>query len=242
MKRYKKALDFSYAIGAYPTLELLTSHPEQVTKLLIHSLGTKNSGVQKIKAICEERKIQIEIADTQIANISQSNNCYAIGVFKKYQSTLTYDNHLVLVNPEDTGNLGTIIRTMLAFNLKNLAIISPAIDIFHPKTLRASMGGVFKINFEYFPSFKEYREKFPDNNCYPFMTNSENTLSETKFTKPFALIFGSESGGLSNDFLKIGQSVKIEQAKEVDSLNLATAVAISLYQATYSFSSLSHKI
>ena len=52
-------------------------------------------------------------------------------------------NHVVLVNPGDMGNMGTIIRTMLGFNYSNLAIIKPGVDVFDPRVIRASMGALF---------------------------------------------------------------------------------------------------
>lgn len=57
-------------------------------------------------------------------------------------------NHVVLVNPGILGNMGTIIRTMLGFNYTNLAIIRPG-DVFDPRVVRASMGALFNINFEF---------------------------------------------------------------------------------------------
>ena len=70
--------------------------------------------------------------------------------------TLQEGNHVVLVNPGDMGNMGTIMRTMLGFNYYNLAIIRPGVDVFDPRVLRASMGAMFHLNIEYFDSFEDY--------------------------------------------------------------------------------------
>lgn len=78
-------------------------------------------------------------------------------------------NHVVLVNPGDMGNMGTIIRTMLGFNYSNLTIIKPGVDVFDPRVIRASMGALFNINFEYFDSFSEYLDKYPKRNIYSLM-------------------------------------------------------------------------
>jgi TrmH family RNA methyltransferase len=129
------------------------------------------------------------------------------------------------------GNLGTISRTMLAFNFKDLALIRPAVDVFDPRAVRSSMGAVFKLNFQYFNSFDEYREAF-SRNFYPFMTNGKTKLNEAKFEAPYSLIFGNEGAGLGDDFLKIGQSINIPISSQVDSLNLASSVSIALYQAS----------
>ena len=54
------------------------------------------------------------------------------------------------------GNMGTIIRTCVGFGIKNLAVIEPAVDIFNPKVVRASMGAVFHVNICRYDSFDTY--------------------------------------------------------------------------------------
>lgn len=224
MKTYKKDFRFSYAIGVSPTLELAQTFPEKIQRIMINknSIG-KNKGVFQIQEICRKKNIRWEKVD----NITEAENCYALAIFNKYKSTLSPGNHLVLINPSDKGNLGTIIRTMVAFNVFDLAIIKPGIDIFDPKVIRASMGSIFKINFQYFDSFTQYQAKF-NNSFYPFMTNGKYLLPEVKYQTPFSLIFGNEGQGLGQEFLNIGQSIKIPQNNQVDSLNLAIAVGIGL--------------
>ena len=57
---------------------------------------------------------------------------------------------MVLVNPSDMGNMGTIIRTMLGFNYVNLAIIRPGVDVFDPRVIRWCLemkAVVYQMNF-----------------------------------------------------------------------------------------------
>jgi TrmH family RNA methyltransferase len=135
------------------------------------------------------------------------------------------------VNPEDTGNLGTIIRSALGFGIKNIVIIKPGVDCFDPKTIRASMGAVFSMNIEYFEFFESYRDAHR-NKCYLFMIHGGKELSQVSFAKPFSLVFGSESAGLDHTYKTQGTLVNIKQSKEVDSLNLSIAVGIALYEAS----------
>lgn len=231
LRAYKKDFDYSYAIGVFPTLELLDSRPEHVLKILSSSQAESNVGVAKIQRICAERNIPVEIADRAISRLSHSEKNYAIGVFRKYEAPLHQtDNHLALVNPSDSGNLGTIIRTMLGFGLSDLAVIRPAVDAFHPQVIRASMGAVFRIRFQYFDDFAAYSRQFP-HHIYPFMTDGQAALGEVAFEKPFTLVFGNESAGLPAAFHQLGTSVRIPQTDQVDSLNLAVSVGIALYQA-----------
>lgn len=230
MQEYKKKNVFSYAIGVYPAIELLKYRSDQVQRMLVHSKGSKNDGVKLIDKICLEKRIKVEVASGEIDKISQSRNCYAVGVFNKYQSPISDGNHLVLVSPEDIGNLGTIIRTMLAFDCINLAIIKPAIDIFYPKTIRASMGAVFQINYSYFDCFDDYRKQYL-NKVFVFVSRNGMVPDTNNITPPYSLVFGSESAGLPANIIKQGSLVTIPFSGKVDSLNLAVAAGIGLAKA-----------
>ncbi|HLG62225.1 MAG TPA: TrmH family RNA methyltransferase [Ktedonosporobacter sp.] len=231
LHKYKKSLDYSYTFGVFPTLELLMRQPTHVMKVIVSTKGETNIGISKIWELCHKHTIQVEINDGLLNKISPKENIYALGVFKKYTSKLNdHSNHIVLVHPSDTGNLGTIIRTMLGFQMRNLALVRPAVDFFDPKVIRASMGAVFSIHFSYFDSFIDY-QKDHQQHFYPFMTNGEIQLPDAAFKTPFSLIFGNEAAGLGDNYLEIGTSVAIPQNHLVDSLNLAVAVGIALYES-----------
>ena len=232
IKRYQKDFTYSYAFGAYPVIELLKSHPESVLKVLFKEDSFKDGNIPAIQKECEKRNIHTQINNKLIDKISVKENTYVVGVFKKYASKIKEDeNHIVLVNPSNTGNLGTILRTMLGFDFKNLAIIKPAVDIFDPLVVRASMGAVFGINFEYFNNIEEYVSKFSSHHLYPFMLNGKSSVENVKFVKPYSIIHGNESKGLDEKYLELGESVYIPHSKDIDSLNLSIAAGISMWEA-----------
>lgn len=232
LKRYKKEYEHSYSYGVFPTLELLHSHPQDVIGVLVSTKGARNEGVQKIETLCKRRRIAFEVNDKAVDRLADKENVYAIGVFRKYQSPLHADeSHLVLVNPGDMGNLGTIARTMVGFEVRNLALVRPAVDIFDPRVVRSSMGAVFKLAFQYFDSFGEYTSLF-SHNVYPFMTNGKANLNRASFQPPFALVFGNESSGLPDEYQAVGTSVTIPyNSHDIDSLSLPVAAGIALYEA-----------
>ena len=152
MKRYNKKNDYSYTFGAFPTYELLENRPENVEKILIHSTASKEI-YDKIKLLCDKNDIPLVINDKLLEKLREKDSCIVVGVFHKFQCEMEKgENHVVLVNPSDTGNMGTIIRTCIGFGIRNLAIIEPAVDIFNPKVIRASMGSLFHLNYKYFSS------------------------------------------------------------------------------------------
>lgn len=232
MKKYDKNSEFSYTLGTTLTLELLNKKVEYVTKVYIHSKQNKNETHNKIIAICNENDIEIIYSDKIINQLSDKENCYIIGEFKKYNQNIHYnENSVCLVNPSNNGNLGTIIRTSVGFNIKNIIIIEPAVDIFNPKVIRATMGAIFNINFAYFNSFDDYKN-VTNNEFYPFMLKANTNLKEVKIKQPFSLVFGNEATGLDDNYLNVGTPIKIYHTSLIDSLNLDNAVSIALYEFT----------
>ncbi|MGN1295611.1 MAG: TrmH family RNA methyltransferase [Bacilli bacterium] len=230
IKTYKKDAFYSYTLGAFPTIELLKKHKEEALKIFIHSSFDN----QEIISFIYENKgnAEVTINDKMINKLSTKGNTFVVGIFKKYSSYLDENkDHVVLVNPSDMGNLGTIIRSCLGFGIKNIAIIKPGVDIFDPKVIRASMGSIFSLNISYFNSFEEYKNTFSNHRVRTFMLQAKNTLQETIFPKDevTSLVFGNESSGLPISLLD-DNSIIIKHSNEIDSLNLPSSLAIALYE------------
>lgn len=233
VKRYQKKFDYTYAFGAFPVIELLKLQPEKVFKVLFKTDIQESDGMREITDLCMQKGIPFEYSDRAIERIAVKENTYVVGVFKKYESQLVKDeNHLLLVNPMNLGNIGTIIRTMLGFKFKNLGIVKPAGDIFDPMVVRSTMGALFHINFEFFDSVDQYLKKYPNQNLYPFMLKGAKEIGEVEFKKPLTIIHGNESRGLEDRYMELGQSVYIPHEDSIDSLNLSVATAISLWEVS----------
>ena len=238
IKNYKKDFDYSYTLGAFPTFELIDSKPEDVIEVFCSDSFTD---MEKLQCKCNEKGILLKANDKLINRLSDKGNVYVVGVFRKYNQELDNDKpHLVLVNPSDMGNLGTIIRTAVGFGIMDLAIIEPAADIFNPKTVRASMGSVFRIRHKKFESFEEYLQYTGNSlvqnqrEIFTFMLNGEKplTINDCPHPKLYSLVFGNEATGLSDKFLEYGTSIIIPQTEYVDSLNLTIAAGIGMYVFT----------
>lgn len=229
MKIYKKNDETSYTLGVFPTIELLKTRPQDVIRVVVHSSIEQNKGYPLIQELCEKAHIHIDVHDKTIDKLSPKNNCFAIGVFKKYQCDLQENNHVVLVNPMDMGNMGTIMRTMLGFGYHELVIIRPAVDIFDPKVIRASMGAIFHLNVRYYDDFESYYQEYAHHTFYPFMLKGAKNIHGITSTKPYSLVFGNESSGLADEYLNYGQSVFIPHSEDIDSLNLSMALGIALF-------------
>lgn len=232
---YDAQLPYAYAPGIFPSHALLDANPACAKRLLLHSSSESSEGCIALKARCEALGIRCEVADAALLRISRKENCYAAIVFDKYQPSLAASMpHIVLHQPSDMGNLGTILRTCLGFGLVDIAIVRPAADLFHPRVVRASMGALFGLRFAYYDTFEAYRAAYPDHALYPFMLDGALPLRQIvgDIQTPYALVFGNEATGLPASFAKLGRSVRIEHNARIDSLNLAVAVSIAAYAFT----------
>lgn len=232
IKSYKKDAVYSYTLGAFPTYELIKTRPHIVRKVVMSKSYTD---MDNLVQLCRANSIPTEINDKLLNKISDKNNCYVAGVFDKYTDQLSKDKaHIVLVNPSNMGNLGTILRTAAGFGIYDIAIILPGADIFNPKTVRASMGALFRINHQLYSSFDEYAREYNNHELFTFMLNGERplTIRDTPKPKLYSLIFGNEATGLDDSYLNVGTSIIIPQTPEVDSLNLTIAVGIGVYVFT----------
>ena len=135
----------------------------------------------------------------------------------------------MFVNPSDAGNMGTIIRTATGFGYKDIAIITPAVDIYDPKTVRASMGALFHVRVEYFSDIEEYRRRFDGNKRYAFMLTASRDIAQTVKEEPYTLVFGNEATGLPEEYATFCETVIIPHSHEIDSLNLPMAAGIGMY-------------
>ena len=235
LEAYRSELDYSYAPGILPSMECLLARPEDVRRLLVHSSAAGREGIGKLTALAQEHRIRIEEADRALGRISGKENCYAAAVFGKFSDALRADRpHVVLHNPSDSGNVGTILRTALGLGMEDVALIRPCADVFDPRTVRASMGSLFRLRVHVYDGFGEYREAFPERKLYPFMLDASVPLGSIReVPEVYSLVFGNEGSGLPKEFAEAGQAVRIESNDKVDSLNLGIAAAIGIYQFTH---------
>ena len=106
LEPYSRRLDYSYALGVFPCLNLLEARPESVRRLLLHPDGLRNEGVSLLREKCQALGVREEFADRVLRRESQKDNCFAALVFEKYEAALNPDRpHVVLCQISDGGNL-----------------------------------------------------------------------------------------------------------------------------------------
>ena len=232
-KKYKKDFSHSYALGPFPTFELLRRRPEQALAVYFRA---DFHDQEKLQALCAQLGVPCQCSAKALERISQKEVCYAAGTFLKYPGQLDpAAPHAALVQPGDMGNLGTIQRTLLGFGVKNLALIGGGADRWNPKAIRASMGAAFRLEVEEFPDFPAYLNAYGQGrDIFPFMLDGGQVLTPEScpLSGCYTLVFGNEATGLPPEYRQYGQSLFIAQSREVDSLNLAVAVAVGAWVFT----------
>ncbi len=139
---------------------------------------------------------------------------------------------LVLDNLQDPGNVGSLLRSALAFNYSQVFISDDSVDIYNDKVIRASQGAIFKINIKRDTLSNIYSllqdEKFK---IYATgLTNNSLYLDELKPSKKCALVLGNEGNGISEETKNIADEiVKIHMSSKIDSLNVSVAGSIAMY-------------
>ena len=169
-----------------------------------------------------------------IKKIAQTMNSQGIvGVCKKKnEKEISLDNVLMLDNLQDPGNVGTLIRSALAFNIKDIVLSNDTVDIYNDKVIRSSQGAIFKVNIIYRDLFDEI--KLLQNKGYKVFgtaLNNAKKLSDIKFSNKNVIVLGNEGAGIKEDILKItNENIFLEMNKEINSLNVGVAGSILMYE------------
>jgi len=132
----------------------------------------------------------------------------------------------------DPGNLGTIIRTADAVGAAGLILIGNCCDAFAREAIRATMGSIFAIPLVRMSreDFLSWRSAWPGDVVGTHLDGRED-FRKASYRSPVLLMMGSEGPGLSESLTRsCTKLVKIPMAGDLDSLNLAVATALTLYQ------------
>lgn len=176
-----------------------------------------------------------KVTDTIIKKLSTSVNPPEIlAVVKMKENVIDSSKNIVLLdNIQDPGNLGNILRSCVAFGFNNV-LLNNCADIYNDKTIKASMGATFKINFLNFSKSSSSLEWLKSNK-YELIASvlMQDSVDLNQFKqKPtrYCLLIGNEGHGLSQDLIDSSNyKIKIN-IQNTESLNVAAATAIFLYE------------
>ena len=155
-----------------------------------------------------------------------------IGICHKKEGILIGNKILILDDIQDPGNLGTIIRSAVAFNVDTIVLSEGCADIYSDKVIRASQGMIFKVNIIRYDLIKVINKLKNDNyKIYGTKVTNGKDIKSLEKTDKFAIIMGNEGNGVSEDILNMcNDYVYIDINKECESLNVGVATSIILYE------------
>ncbi len=142
------------------------------------------------------------------------------------------DRILILDNIQDPGNLGTIIRSSVAFNFTSVVLSLDTVSKYNNKVIRSTQGMIFNTNVVSC-DIKSLIKKLKDENYVIYATDVVDGINVKDIKKPskFAIVMGNEGSGVSSDIKDLADcNLYIKMNKDCESLNVAVASSILMYE------------
>ena len=140
--------------------------------------------------------------------------------------------YMVLEDIQDPGNLGTIFRTAEGAGVKGIIMSRQTVDIFNPKTIRSTMGSIYRVPFIYVEDIKDtiMELKAQKVSVYAAHLKGECFHDEVKYGDT-AFLIGNEGNGLKDETAALADTyIKIPMKGQLESLNAAVASAVLMYE------------
>lgn len=196
---------------------------------LINEALKKNLVVETISTVSKDRNYFVTKEIMQkISN--QKSICKEAAVCKFLKSEDIKGNVLILDGLQDPGNLGTIIRSAVAFNFDTVILSIDSVDLYNDKVIRASEGMIFHLNVLR-GDLKDYILKLKAKG-YEIIGTKVTYTKKIKYSKKnIALVIGNEGKGIKKNILNLCDKYKyIPMEKTCESLNAGVAASILMYE------------
>ena len=180
-------------------------------------------GLPKLKQDIECYKVNDEVLHKLAASENPEGIVFVCEMPKPKKDEKDYHKIIYLDQINDPGNLGTILRSAVAFNYDAVILSKGSVDLYNEKVVAASKGAIFLID-----AFVGDISDYLDHQIIVSTLDEKSIpLSECEKPKDFVLVLGNESHGVSEPIIKLANKlIKIEMNHVIDSLNVAMAGAI----------------
>ena len=164
----------------------------------------------------------------KVTGLKNPEGCAAVIQMPQEANLSTCKALAVFDHIHDPGNLGTLLRTALAFGFDGAYLIG-GVDPFNEKTIRASMGAIFHLPFKR-GSTSEFVSFIKEHSIMGICGDLDGLpIEDVKPKKPYAIILGSEAHGIDTLIKQNCTAVTIEISNQTESLNVAVAGGILFY-------------
>lgn len=212
-----------------------------IKTLIFAKSALGNQAVEKVAARTRASGGDVlEVSEKVITAITRRDNPQAVvGVFSQRFVPLKDirprdgDVWVALDRVRDPGNLGTVIRTVDAVGAKGVILVGETTDPFSLETVRATMGSIFAVPVAktHPDAFLEWRKGFPGIVAGTHLKGAVDYRSVDFGSRPVLLVMGNEQQGLPDNLANAcDRLLRIPQAGRADSLNLAVATGVMLFE------------
>lgn len=225
-------------------IRMVSEVPADLLVKIYMSERFQNNNSEYVKELVKKQGISddsIEIvADNVFDRMSQTQTPQGIMAVVRMKDNslsdmLSGNPLLILVeNLQDPGNLGTIIRMGEGAGVTGVIMSHNTVDIYNPKTIRSTMGSIFRVPFIYVQDFGDAVSECQKSGVkvYAAHLDGKNTYLGEDYSTPTAFLIGNEGNGLTDDITKQADTlIRIPMEGEVESLNAAIACTILTYEA-----------
>ena len=173
--------------------------------------------------------VSYEVMKKITNQVTTPNIC---AVCYKLKSEEVKERTLLLDDISDPGNLGTIIRSAVAFGFRNIVLSLHSVDVYNPKVIRSSEGMIFHVNIIY-SDLIDFINSHSFLTIYGTRVINGKKLSDIKFNKQVGIIIGNEGRGMSEELKHFCKDlIYIPMNKNCESLNAGVSASIIMYEVS----------
>lgn len=200
----------------------------------------KDKNLQSVRSLMEKVPYEV-LSDKVFEHVSDTKTpqgILAVVNQKEYhmEEVLRIETPLLMVldNLQDPGNLGTIVRTAEGAGINAVIMSRDCVDIYNPKTIRSTMGSIYRMHFLYVDDIGAAIDEMNQNGIrtYAAHLDGENTYDREDYRGKTAFLIGNEGNGLRTEIADKAKCwIRIPMCGKVESLNAAIAASILMFEA-----------
>ena len=239
-KKYRIKYNAFYLEGVKVTNEILDRNKAIDILFIAYSkslLISTNGGQALLDRISSLKNVKVlEFEENIFKYMTDTVNTQGILVvmkIPKYSLENEENKNIILLDKvQDLGNIGTIIRSCNAFGVDTILCTSGTADVYSPKAVRATMGGILNVKIIYLDDIEKLNlfKKMG----YKIATTSlktQNSIDSIDYNNKYIFVMGNEANGVSKEIIDISDFVvKIPMSEKIESLNVGVATSIILYE------------
>ncbi|AZR73670.1 23S rRNA (guanosine(2251)-2'-O)-methyltransferase RlmB [Anoxybacter fermentans] len=241
-KKYREREKMFFIEGVRIIEDALADGAEFVRVFYSPMLETNSRGMELLFKLREAGVDEILLDDRLFKEVADTETPQGIlAILKQPEFELEdliakkrlYPHILMLNGIQDPGNLGTIIRTAAGAGWSGVILTKGTVDLYNPKSLRATMGAIYKMPICKVEDLNFVWKKLRTHGYQIIVAALEGKTwhFEVDFSRPTLLVVGNEGNGVEPEVLKSAdQLVKIPMAPDAESLNVAIAAGIIIFE------------